>query len=152
GYADKVSAQAGDRVTLFVSTDAPAFQVQAYRIGYYGGLGGRLIWKSPNVPGGKQAKADRESQTNMIDAKWTPSLTVAITAAWPQGDYLFKLVSGNGPQQYVPLTIRDDRSTAAFVVQNSVTTWQAYNLWGGSDLYEGKNGSGGSDFEHRSRV
>src|SRR5205814_7051603 len=46
GYADKVSAQAGDRVTLFVSTDAPSYQVEAYRIGYYGGLGGRLIWKS----------------------------------------------------------------------------------------------------------
>ena len=48
--------------------------------------------------------------------------------------------------------MRDDRSTAAFVVQNSVTTWQAYNLWGGYDLYEGKNGSGGSDFDHRARV
>src|SRR5207248_11590219 len=37
GYADKVSAQQGDRVTLFVSTDAPSFRIEAYRIGYYGG-------------------------------------------------------------------------------------------------------------------
>ena len=66
--------------------------------------------------------------------------------------YLFKLVADSGVQHYIPLTIRDDRSAAAFVVQNSVTTWQAYNLWGGYDLYEGKNGSGGSDFDHRARV
>ena len=152
GYADRVSAQQGDRVTLYVSTDAPTFTVEAYRIGYYGGLGGRLLWKSAEVQGVKQAKPDRDSKTNMIDAQWAPSLTVPLTAAWPQGDYLFKLVASNGHQQYVPLTIRDDRSTAAFVVQNAVTTWQAYNLWGGYSLYEGKNGSGGSDYEHRSRV
>jgi hypothetical protein len=152
GYADKVSAQAGDKVTLFVSTEASAFRVEAYRIGYYGGLGGRLIWKSPSLPGVKQAKSDRQFQTNMVDAKWGPSLTINITPNWPQGDYLFKLVGSSGPQQYVPLTIRDDKSTAAFVIQNSVTTWQAYNLWGGYDLYEGKTSSGGSDFEHRSRI
>jgi len=152
GYADKVSAQQGDRVTLYVNTDAPSFTVEAYRIGYYGGLGGRLIWHSTPQPGVKQQKPDRDLKTNMVDAQWAPSLTVALNPSWPQGDYLFKLVAANGHQQYVPLTIRDDRSTAAFVVQNAVTTWQAYNLWGGYSLYEGKNGSGGSDYEHRSRV
>jgi hypothetical protein len=152
GYADKVSAVQGDRVTLFVSTDASSYRVEAYRIGYYSGLGGRMVWKSNQFSGSKQPKGNRETRTNMVQAQWTPSLTVPITGAWPPGDYLLKLVSANGPQQYVPLTVRDDRSTAAFVVQNSVTTWQAYNLWGGYDLYEGKNGSGGSDYEHRSRV
>src|SRR5207248_199419 len=81
-----------------------------------------------------------------------PSLSVPVTAAFPPGVYLFKLVVDSGAQHYIPLTSRDDRSAAAFVVQNSVTTWQAYNLWGGYDLYEGKNGSNGSDFEHRARV
>jgi len=37
-------------------------------------------------------------------------------------------------------------------VQDAVTTWQAYNLWGGYSLYEGRTGSSSSDFEHRSRV
>ena len=152
GYTDKVSAQQGDRVTLYVNTDASSFTVEAYRIGYYGGLGGRLIWRSTQVPGVKQPKPERDDKTNMIEARWAPSLTVPITSSWPQGDYLFKLVASNGHQQYVPLTLRDDRSTAAFVVQNAVTTWQAYNLWGGYSLYEGKNGAGGSDYEHRSRV
>jgi hypothetical protein len=47
-----------------------------------------------------------------------------------------------------PLTVRDDASRAALVVQNAVTTWQAYNLWGGRSLYVGPDGS----LETRSRV
>jgi hypothetical protein len=152
GWADKVSAQPGDTVRLFVSTKDASYVVEAYRIGYYGGLGARQVWKSTSLPGSVQAKAQRESRTNMVDTPWSPSLSVAITPAFPPGVYLFKLVGSSGVQHYVPLTVRDDRSTAAFVVQNSVTTWQAYNLWGGYSLYEGKTGTSGSDFEHRARV
>ena len=43
GFASQVSAVAGDDVAVFVSTTARAVQVQAYRMGYYQGLGGRLI-------------------------------------------------------------------------------------------------------------
>ena len=39
GYASQVSAVAGDDVTLFVNTTASAFHVEAYRMGYYQGLG-----------------------------------------------------------------------------------------------------------------
>src|SRR5207302_31796 len=62
--------------------------------------------------------------------------------------YLLKLVAASGQEQYVPLTVRDDTSRAAFVVQNSVTTWQAYNTWGGYSLYQGSQG----DFDQRARV
>ena len=50
---------------------------------------------------------------------------------------MLKLVASNGAQSYVPLTLRDDSSHAALVIQNSVTTWQAYNDWGGYSLYHG---------------
>jgi hypothetical protein len=152
GYADKVSATPGETVKLFVSTKDPGFHVEAYRIGYYGGLGARLVWKSSELPGRQQDPPQRDHETNMVEALWQPTLSVQLTSAFPPGVYLFKLVGDSGVQHYVPLTIRDDRSAAAFIVQNSVTTWQAYNVWGGYDLYEGKNGSGGSDFEHRARV
>ena len=71
-----------------------------------------------------------------------------------------KLVGDAGQQQYVPLCVRDDQSNAAFVVQHSVTTWQAYNLWGGYDLYYGLTNGGtrysmstaGMSYDSRSRV
>jgi hypothetical protein len=39
GFADRVSAQSGDAVRLYVSTGAVSFHVEAYRMGYYGGDG-----------------------------------------------------------------------------------------------------------------
>ena len=38
------------------------------------------------------------------------------------------------------------------MIQNSVTTWQAYNLWGDYSLYYGRTPSGGSTFANRSRI
>ena len=150
GYADRVSAQAGDQVHLFVSTKAPSFHVEAYRMGYYGGRGARLVWRSPAVRGETQAGPSIDRVTHMVEAHWHPSLAFAVQPDWPPGDYLLKLVGQGGPQRYVPLTVRDDHSHAAIVIQNSVTTWQAYNGWGGYSLYHGPKSAG--DFPDRSRV
>jgi hypothetical protein len=150
GYADHTSVAVGEAVTLYVSTVAPSFHVEAYRMGYYQGQGGRLIWQSPDQAGEHQAKPQVKFGINMVEARWRPSLTVP-TQGWPEGDYLFKLVAATGPQQYVPLTVRNDSSSAAYVVVNAVTTWQAYNVWGGYDLYQGQVGNS-SDFDHRARI
>ena len=148
GFADMVSAQHGDEVTLYVSTPAPSFHVEAYRIGYYEGKGGRFVWRSTRQHGHDQPSPTRTSGTNMVEAHWSPSVRVPIGDDWPQGVYMLKLVASNGAQGYVPLTLRDDSSHAALVIQNSVTTWQAYNDWGGYSLYHGAGGS----FSARSRV
>jgi hypothetical protein len=151
GYASQVSAVAGDDVALFVNTTAPAFHVEAYRMGYYQGLAGRLIYQSDTVGRQTQPSPSITPGTNMVSANWEPSLTLAIDHTWPPGNYLLKLVGTDGEQQYIPLTIRDDASVAAFVIQNSVTTWQAYNLWGDYSLYYG-TAPGGKDFANRARV
>ncbi len=140
GFADATSINKGESVRLFVSTDSPGYRVEAYRMGYYGGLQGRLIWRSPNLPGSRQAAPLVDPTTRMVEAKWRPSLTLTADATWPPGDYLIKLVADNGFQQYVPLALRDDSSHAPLLVMNAVTTWQAYNNWGGNSLYEGRSG------------
>ncbi len=151
GFADRVSAVPGDTVTLFVNTTAQTFHVEAYRIGWYQGIGGRLVWQGPENPGKRQPPSTFTPGVNMVECHWAPSTKFDITSDWPPGVYLLKLVGNGGEQQFVPLTLRDPYSTAAYVVQNSVTTWQAYNLWGGYSLYYGANGHG-QDFEHRARV
>ena len=137
GYASQVSATAGETVTLFVSTRAASFHVEAYRMGYYGGIGGRLVWQSPEVVGVRQPPPTLTVFVNTIECQWAPSLNVAIDQGWPPGAYLLKLVGATGEQQFIPLCVRDDTSRAAFVIQQSVTTWQAYNRWGGYSLYYG---------------
>ena len=151
GYPDHVSAVTGDTVALHVSSTAPTFHVEAYRMGWYQGYGGRLVWRSKETAGSVQPIPGPQSPTNMVECNWPPSLHFDVTSDWPSGNYLLKLVGSNGQQKLMPFIVRDDSSTAAIVVQNSVTTWQAYNLWGGYSLYYGLSGSGQS-YDTRSRV
>ncbi len=142
GYASQVSAVIGDTVALFVSTKAAQFRVEAYRMGYYQGIGGRLVWTSAELPGLRQGPPVLIPSTNTVECQWTPSLQFTIDSTWPPGAYLLKLVGATDEQQFVPLCVRDDTSTASIVIQHSVTTWQAYNRWGGYSLYYGnRNGS-----------
>jgi len=152
GFASQVSAVAGDEVVLYVNTVAPSFHVEAYRMGYYQALGGRLVFTSDEVAGQRQAAPTFTPGPNTVECHWEPSLSFTLGAEWPPGDYLLKLVGSGGQQQYIPLTVRDDASRAAFVLQNSVTTWQAYNLWGDYSLYYGRSPSGASVYADRARV
>ena len=83
GYLDRVSAQQNDTLRLYVSTSAPTLHVEAYRMGYYQGHGGRLIWVSPEVPGQRQPKSTKTSGTNMVEAPWKPS-TLACEVSAPK--------------------------------------------------------------------
>jgi hypothetical protein len=148
GYADHVSAHIGDAVNLYVSTPAARYRVQAFRMGYYGGLGGRLIWHSPPQRGGLQVTPTVQAPTFIVEAKWKPTTTIHVDRSWPPGDYLLKLAGDGGQERYVPLTVLDDTSSAGLVIQNAVTTWQAYNNWGGYNLYNGPD----QTFASRSRI
>lgn len=148
GYADHVSAERGEEVTLYVSTPDKVFHVEAYRLGYYQGKGGRLVWRSKTTRSEPQRPPDLDRSTNMVEARWKPSLRVTIGDDWTPGVYLLKLVASKRAQSYVPLVVRDDASRAALVFQSEVTTSQAYNRWGGYSLYLGPDGS----FDNRARV
>jgi hypothetical protein len=148
GFAERVSAQRGDTVGLYVSTGARSYRIEAYRMGYYGGLGARMVWSSDELPGGVQPFADTDTVTGMREAPWAQSTSVTVGHDWTPGIYMLKLVGVGAGSSFVPLTIRDDASHSEFLVQSSVTTWQAYNSWGGANLYTGP----GFLTETRSRV
>jgi len=139
GFANQVYATQGENVTLYVSTTGQWWQADAFRMGYYQGKGGRLVWQSAHVTGKNQPACPVTADINMVSCdNWTPSLTFRLTSAFVQGDYLVKLVGPANRQAYVPLTIWDPASTATYVVKNDVFTWQAWNTWGGYDFYTGQ--------------
>jgi hypothetical protein len=150
GFASQVSAVPGDDVALFVNTTARAVQAQVYRMGYYQGLGGRLLLQTDFVPATPQPPPVTNS-LGTVSCPWKPTMTLSVSKDWLPGCYLVKLVGSGGEEQFVPLTIRNDASMASYVIQNSVTTWQAYNLWGSYSLYYGPAG-GGQSFGNRARV
>jgi hypothetical protein len=139
GYAGRASALAGEGVPLHVSTTAAGYRVVAFRMGWYHGDLARRVWQSGQVRGGRQHKPVRDRRTNTVRTRWEPSLTVP-TDDWPDGSYLLRLDADSGAQRFVPLTIRSARTAGQVVIKNAVATWQAYNGWGGYDLYNGPGG------------
>ncbi|MGW5681454.1 N,N-dimethylformamidase beta subunit family domain-containing protein [Nonomuraea sp. NPDC003754] len=137
GYADRVSVLAGERFRLRVSTTAPSFVARAYRMG----AKPYRVWQSGRTAGVRQAPATTVRGT-VTAANWKPSLTVD-TGGWPEGAYLIRLDASTGGQRYVPMTVRSASTAGRVVLVNAVTTWQAYNLWGGRSLYEGPGGFAG---------
>ena len=140
GYAGKASVLAGESVPLFVSTTARSFTVAAYRLGWYQGHGARQLWKSKTVRGGAQRAAAVSAGTSTVSTDWDPLLRVP-TDDWPAGAYLLTLTAESGARRYVPVTVRSPSCAGKVVLKSCVQTWQAYNTWGGYDLYKGPNGA-----------
>ena len=145
GYADTTSARPGQEVVLRVACDAPSWHLEAYRMGWYGGDLGRLVWESDEIDAQWQLTTSSDRATKMLRAEWDPSLTITIDDEWPPGSYLLKLVSSADRHHYVPLTVRRDDAVGGLCVVSAVTTWQAYNPWGGCTLYECFDGPGRSE-------
>jgi hypothetical protein len=143
GYAGQVSILSGQEFTLHVSTTAPSFRVSAYRVGWYRGAQARLVWRSGEIRGHRQGEVSFASATRTVVTRWEPALTVA-TGGWPEGAYLLRLDASHGHQRYVPLVVRSAEGAGKTVIVHAPETWQAYNLWGGYDLYQGEDGSYGS--------
>jgi len=152
GYASAIQTSPGQAVTLYVSTAAPTFLVTAYRMGYYGGEGARAVWTSPVTAGSVQPTCPVTPGINMVECSWKPSLSLTVSAAWVPGVYLLKLVGSGDEQSYVPLTVMDPASRATYLVQNSVLTWQAWNTYGGYDLYGGGPPGQTPTYDARARV
>ena len=147
GYAGQYSVLPGEKITLYVSTTAPSFTIKAFRMGWYHGDLARLVWKSGTVPGHRQPRAELIKPANTVQTTWHPTAMVP-TDDWPEGSYLLRLDSEAGPQRFVPVTVRSAATKGKTVIKNGVATWQAYNTWGGYDLYNGPGGI--TDYGNRS--
>ncbi|PYI86908.1 MAG: hypothetical protein DME26_08025 [Verrucomicrobia bacterium] len=120
GYCSRTSLRAGDSLDIFVSTDPPSpFRIDLYRMGYYGGAGGRHIL-SLGPFAGKTQPEPPIGKNRLRECQWEPGVSVKIPADWMSGVYLGKLTAEReGLQSYVIFVVRDDRSA----------DFQAYNRW-----------------------
>jgi hypothetical protein len=139
GFTDLNYAAVGNTAELFVSTPSPTFRVVAYRMGWYQGKGARQVWASGRIAGHVQPVCPLTPTINMVSCdNWTPSLSVPITKAFVQGDYLLKLEGSGGQQGYIPLTVWDPDSDATYLVINRTFTEEAWNFYGGYSFYQGE--------------
>lgn len=129
GYCSHTSLRAGDTLKLFLSANPAAeCTVDVYRLGYYGGKGGRLMQRLGPIACQPQAEPEVGAK-RLRNCRWTASAELKIPNDWPSGVYVGKLTEQRGQvQSYVVFIVRDDRP-ADLIFQCSDHTWQAYNRW-----------------------
>jgi N,N-dimethylformamidase beta subunit-like, C-terminal len=137
GYVSDVSAYPGDKLDIMVSTSPAArFIIDFYRLGYYGGKGGRHMLKMGPVSGTEQP-VPLMGMERVRECAWKPSAQLAIPDDWPSGVYLGKLSLRDQPVESYVIFIVKDKRPADVLFQCSDFTWQAYNKWPGWDsLYD----------------
>jgi Domain of unknown function (DUF4347)/Domain of unknown function (DUF4082) len=137
GYGDATSINKGQALNLKVSlAQAGKYGIDVYRLGYYGGNGGRLMTSVTGLNGVTQTAASIDPTTRLVECKWNTSYTLQTGTNWTSGLYVVKLTdSTTGKQSYVEFVLRDDNRPADLGFQDAVTTYEAYNNYGGYSAY-----------------
>ena len=136
GYASTTSVAAGGKIGIYVNTASARYTIDVYRLGWYGGKGGRRV-AEPVERDGKVQVVPPPDADGLVECAWTDPYELTIPASWVTGYYLVRLTTKDTKKQsYVPFVVRDDARAATYLVQSSVTTFQAYNNWGGKSLYD----------------
>ncbi len=146
-YADKTSLDPGQSIKFFVSTQSAGtgYTISIYRIGWYGGAGGRLVASIPGQTGVAQGYYDGtaiqnssttiyDSTTHLLDAGWASSYTWTVPAGSCTGVYVAVFQDVNGYQTSVNFVVRGT-GVEDYVVIRGYTTDAAYNQWGAWSLY-----------------
>ena len=134
GYVSHMSIKAGDSLKIYVSTDPPAYyKIDIFRMGYYGGKGGRLVktlTPLKGLPQGITQLTPVDGEHHIMECNWKEPVSLKIPEDWVSGVYLGKLSiwRHHDAEAYIIFIVRDDRK-ADLILQCSDLTWEAYNRW-----------------------
>ena len=155
GFATDISVNQGETVRFKIKTDAAAYTVKIYRLGWYQGLGARHQGDAVITATLPQAQpADLfDPVTGLTDCgNWAESAHWDVPVGAVSGIYLAKLTrTDTNGASHIAFIVRDDASTSDLLFKTSDATWQAYNGYGGNSLYVG-GATGPPALNHASKV
>ena len=130
GYAGALSVNKGSSVPFMISlSSAGQYRIDVYRLGDYGGAGGRLMGSFGPFAGSTQPACKvTNTTTALIECPWTPSFTLPTGADWTTGLYSANLTAvASGRQSQIWFVVRDDTSHSDILYQSAFMNYQAYN-------------------------
>src|SRR6266568_9043999 len=78
GYCSRTSVRAGESISFHVSSNPPSpFTLDLYRMGYYGGAGGRLMRSYEPFKGAAQPDPPI-GEKRLRDCRWEPCVAIKI--------------------------------------------------------------------------
>ena len=132
-WASPYSVRAGDTVDVFAHAHYAPLRIELFRLGYYGGAGGRLTFAADPVAAGGQPPCG-PSESGVVSCPWARTLAIPTDSSWRSGIYLIKATDTRGKTWSYPFVVKDGRQAAVLAIVPQFT-WQAYNSFGGTSLY-----------------
>lgn len=137
GYVAAQDARPGQVQRIYVrAAGARTVEIRLFRMGWYGGSGGRLVMESGPLRASHQPACTHHETTGLTECAWLPTLTFTLPPSLPSGVYIAKLTTDRGAERAC-IFVLEARRPAPLLVQIPTATYEAYNYWGGDSLYPG---------------
>ncbi len=136
GYVSREAVRVGQTERIYVSAPgARTVRIRIFRMGWYGGRGGREVLASVPLRVRRQPPCTHRFTTGLTECAWHPTLSFVVPSALPSGVYIATLSArtGNSDCLFVVLSVRPQ----PLLAQIPTATYEAYNAWGGDSLYPG---------------
>lgn len=129
GFASATSVNKGDSLTFYATVSpVQTFNIDFYRLGWYGGTGGRHIQHVHGVNGLTQPSCPMDPILGLMECtNWSATYTLNVPTDWTTGVYLALLTNSQNYQTYITFVVRDDGRPSPLIYQLPVNTYQAYN-------------------------
>jgi N,N-dimethylformamidase beta subunit-like, C-terminal len=136
GYVADQAIRPGQTQRIYVSAPgSSSVRVALFRIGWYGGAGGREVLVSRRLQLVPQPACTHRAATGLTECDWHPTITFAVPSALPSGVYIAKLSAPTGQSDCLFVVLASHPQP--LLAQLPTSTYEAYNAWGGDSLYPG---------------
>ena len=136
GYTNGLSFAPGEKVSFHVSTTAPRYSVRIVRSGAID----EIVWEKSGIAGKHYPVPERTWETG---PGWPESLSLEIPGDWRSGYYIITFMTEGVPgrrdqsEHFFVLRSADPGKNTKTLLMIPTATLNAYNYWGGNNLYEG---------------
>ncbi len=106
GFATDMSVNRGQTISFKINTPATKYNIDIYRLGYYGGSGAHLVVRLPQTKSSIQPPPGGNTSIGLVDAgNWKVTASWAVPAPAVSGVYLAHLVRTDGTAggNHIPL-------------------------------------------------
>lgn len=138
GYVNKHSIFPGQEFKIMLSTSPEigsiSGRIEISRIGYYEKKDRKLKWRSDNLAIQTQEVHD---STASIGLMWKPLNIHVDSQDWESGFYDIDFIANDGKKypHVAFIVVKNSISEGDMLVKITTNTYQAYNTWGGHNLY-----------------
>ena len=104
-WASPYSIRAGDSLEVFAHARYAPLRIELFRLGYYGGAGGRLRFAADSVSAGLQPPCGRTT-SGVVSCPWSRTFSIPTDSAWRSGIYLLKATDSRGKTWSYPFVMK----------------------------------------------